>query len=252
MQFSCILFSNFILLTLRDFLTAKYILVEVKSHDTANQRHVGASGRGISARGGIACGLPANRKKGKCDNLPVDYSQPARPEAGFPESFNLQACIAYKMSFHDFLEKFQNHGVPCDVGNYLMYNVGGHTLELDMVYTEFCNPKPKDCGCSTLLSRALDENPSVTTIMGTFAANPWEYGCKCYLGEAARHGFRYVKLEHPKKDICNDVRSFNDVDYREVCANYGRQKCDHPVKMGKSMEYPEGIITITEAQMNSL
>ena len=174
-----------------------------------------------------------------------------RPEKGFLESLNLQACIAEKKTLDDFLSKFQDYGTPCNAGNYLKYHVRDHTLELDMVYTDFCKEKPPACTCSSLFSRALDENPAVTTIMGTFAANPWEAGCKCYLGEAARHGFGYVKLEHNKKDKCNDVRSFNKADYREVCANYGKQKCDSPVKLGKHMEYPEGIITITEAQLSS-
>ena len=65
----------------------------------------------------------------------------------------------------------------------------------------------------------------VNKITGTFAASPWQAGCKCYLGAAARAGFKYVKLAS-RKEICQNKREFNTEDYGTICALYGEQKCD--------------------------
>ena len=111
-------------------------------------------------------------------------------------------------------------------GNYVTYTVKeeDHLLELDLVYTEYCKPKPEMCNCKELLFRVLQENKGVTKINGFFAATPWKFGCNCYLGRAAKSGLKYVKLASEKVK-CQDKREFNENNYRKVCAKYGKQKC---------------------------
>ena len=111
-------------------------------------------------------------------------------------------------------------------GNYIQYFLQDQTLELEMVWTEYCNPKPENCNCKELLSRVLQANKSAKKVIGTFMATPWKFGCNCYLGTAARAGFKHVELYSEKK-ICQGKREFNEKTYGKVCELYGNQKCEN-------------------------
>ena len=76
---------------------------------------------------------------------------------------------------------------------------------------ELCKPKPKQCHCSTMLAKVLEENPKVDRIVGTFRPNHLMIGCRCYLGAAARSDFKYVKIG-PAENF-----EFTRANYVKVC-----------------------------------
>ena len=94
----------------------------------------------------------------------------------------------------------------------------------------YCNNNPTlaECNCNGLFSYVMDENRDVAEIIGRFmsgAGGRYEsFACECFLGAAAKHGFRYVKLKSYKPE-CNDQRQFNEKDYLTVCAKYKKQAC---------------------------
>ena len=106
----------------------------------------------------------------------------------------------------------------CD-GNHIQYTTGRdsthHFLSLDNVEGEKCKPKPELCHCKTLLEkvleRVLEENPETNRIDGHFAARPFMAGCRCYLGVAAKVGFKFVE------SVTTGRIDFNEDNYVEVC-----------------------------------
>ena len=158
--------------------------------------------------------------KGECEDKPRKFTRPMKS----------LACVPKGASEHwtDFDQ----------TGNYVQYYVKDKILELEMVRTDYCQPKPGECNCKALLSRVLQANKGVNEIKGTFMARPWVFGCNCYLGTAARAGFKHVKLDSNKK-ICQDKREFNEKNYGKICALYGKQKCED------SKTPPRGKITKT-------
>ena len=117
-------------------------------------------------------------------------------------------------------------GTDDEEGNYVAYTIQtyDHALRLDAVWAKYCKPKPDACSCTSLLSRVLQENPDVNKIKGSFDAKPMIAGCKCYLGSAARAGFKYVRLES-EKEKCNEQKIFNLETYRQICAWYDKKNC---------------------------
>ena len=121
-------------------------------------------------------------------------------------------------------------------GNNIQYfiNNKGTKLSIEMVDAEYCNPKPKECGCSTMLKSLLDKTPNVQHIEGYFVAKPFIKVCRCYLGAAARKGFDTVEFtSESSKDECNAKLEFNnkepiegnDKHYANFCKNYENLKC---------------------------
>ena len=94
-------------------------------------------------------------------------------------------------------------------GNYVHYRVKGTTVNIFKVRGDYCDPKLIDCTCKSLFKRALDQalhkTPAINRIRLVLAANPWEYGCRCYMGVAARAGFKYVKLLSNRRK-CNEKK----------------------------------------------
>jgi len=105
----------------------------------------------------------------------------------------------------------------CD-GNHIIYTVrkddsGKDYLELDMVDATLCEPKPKKCHCNTMLPKVLKKNKKVKWIEGYFTANPFIAGCRCYLGVAAKKGFKFVEIEaDPPKSF-----KFTKKTYVNIC-----------------------------------
>merc|ERR1719419_118638 len=74
-------------------------------------------------------------------------------------------------------------------------------LNINVVKTDKCIRNSTECSCKSLLDRVISSFRSVAKIELQFSANPKEAGCRCYLGNAARYGFKSVELKKcPKKD----------------------------------------------------
>ena len=60
----------------------------------------------------------------------------------------------------------------------------------------------------------LERHPEVNRIDGYFNANPFMKGCRCYLGQAAKAGFRFIE-----DDDIESTKSieFTKENYVEVC-----------------------------------
>ena len=112
----------------------------------------------------------------------------------------------------------------CDEGNHIQYAINENTFDLQNVYAEYCKPKPKECHCKTMLHHLLSQNPNIVRIEGIFSANPFIAGCRCYLGAAAKNGFKYVKLDSSKEG-CGEEQDFITTPYKTVCKNYKNLNC---------------------------
>ena len=49
-------------------------------------------------------------------------------------------------------------------------------------------------------------------------------GCKCYLGAAARAGFKYVTMQSGRNE-CDAEQTFNANTYEDLCNYYKKHKC---------------------------
>ena len=65
-----------------------------------------------------------------------------------------------------------------------------------------------------MLQKVLELNPQVDRIDGYMKADPFIAGCKCYLGVAARAGFRFVEDCDPKSE---GRIEFTKNDYGKIC-----------------------------------
>ena len=101
-------------------------------------------------------------------------------------------------------------------GNHIEYAVNKdrneNVLEIEMAVGDLCRPKPEQCHCKTLLQRVLELNLQVDRIDIRIDADPFMAGCKCYLGVAARAGFKLV-------EDCETTgrMEFTTNDYGKVC-----------------------------------
>ena len=124
-------------------------------------------------------------------------------------------------------------------GNYIRYQLpyenSREILRLDQVNTEYCDPKPANCHCKTLLGSLLRAHLDVKKISFHFAAKPFVAGCKCYLGEAERLGFNNVQVLPPTYMIfdtrkklpkaCTKERKLTAKNYPSICAIYEDNEC---------------------------
>ena len=117
-------------------------------------------------------------------------------------------------------------------GNHIEYAVNKerneNVLEIGMVVGDLCRPKPEQCHCKTLLQRVLELNPEVDRIDIRIDADPFMAGCKCYLGVAARAGFKFVQDCEPAGRI-----EFTTNDYGKVCETLQKFKCEGMAKIYK-------------------
>ena len=117
-------------------------------------------------------------------------------------------------------------------GNHIEYAVNKdrneNVLEIGMVVGDLCRPKPEQCHCKTLLQRLLELNPQVDRIDIRIDANPFMAGCKCYLGVAARAGFKFVEDCEPAGRI-----EFTTNDYEKICETLPKSKCKGLTKIYK-------------------
>ena len=99
-------------------------------------------------------------------------------------------------------------------------------MDLYMGNAKLCEPKPKKCHCKTMLAEVLKKNPKVNRIEGSFTANPFIAGCRCYLGQAAKKGFRFVEIG---ADSSRNFK-FTEKTYVKICE-----------LIEKEMELPEDL-----------
>ena len=113
-------------------------------------------------------------------------------------------------------------------GNHIMYlltkveNID--VLHLGEVLAEYCKPKPEACHCKTMLDKLLALNPNIDRIEGRFLPDHFMKGCRCYLGSAARAGFKFVELGGMKEQ-CKGKIEFDEHNYVETCEEYEKKKC---------------------------
>jgi hypothetical protein len=87
-----------------------------------------------------------------------------------------------------------------------------------------------------LLGSLIDEYPNLDKIHGYFTASNAIGGCKCYLGAAARKGFKYVKLDSNKKG-CKGKKVVTSLTYDAICKKFEKNGC------GSDTNPVDGIIT---------
>ena len=171
--------------------------------------------------------VPANIKR-KCNSRPSDGKYGMKPNVF------ITTCSAERNK--DDWEK---------QGNYIEFELEDDkkTMVLKDVDATICKPKPLGCHCSTLLGNLLPKYPEIMKIQGYFAANPFEAGCKCYLGQASKLDFRYVQIFFEKKECKPSGKiPFDEKDYGKVCEDLKKltkQCSDDP----KKNWYAYGIIT---------
>ena len=93
-----------------------------------------------------------------------------------------------------------------------------------MILGEYCKPKPEACHCKTMLDKLLALNPNIDRIEGRFLPDHFMKGCRCYLGSAARAGFKFVELGGMKEQ-CQGKIEFDEYNYVETCEEYEKKKC---------------------------
>ena len=93
-----------------------------------------------------------------------------------------------------------------------------------MILGEYCKPKPEACHCKTMLDKLLALNPNIDRIEGRFLPDHFMKGCRCYLGSAARAGFKFVELGGMKEQ-CQGKIEFDEHDYVETCEEFEKKKC---------------------------
>lgn len=131
-------------------------------------------------------------------------------------------------------------------GNYIAYvkdksKDKKNKLHLINVNAESCKPKPKNCHCKTMLGSLLNKFLDVDEIEGYFMANPFMKGCRCYLGTAARAGFKFVQFHSEHKE-CNEKLEFSPKNYTKLCNDFERlaKKCGED---SDTDDYGNGVIT---------
>ena len=135
---------------------------------------------------------------------------------------------------------------PPKSGNYIGFRIiktdRWTTMDLVIVSTTFCQPKPEQCRCSTLLEYLLREKPEINRIDGYFAADPPIIGCKCYLGAAAKQGFKFVKLKGRSQNLkkkCTGIHKLTvkgrgrKKGYRNLCKYLNDKQCFGPGEITK-------------------
>ena len=107
-----------------------------------------------------------------------------------------------------------------------------NTLTLNSVITTYCKPQLEQCRCRSLLESLLALDSTINKITGYFNAKPYVAGCKCYMGAAAIHGFRFLKMDDDRKG-CRGTKEFTVGNYTETCEMLLRSKCDGRAEMTK-------------------
>ena len=116
-------------------------------------------------------------------------------------------------------------------GNFIMFEIiqDGRLntlLKVKLVATSYCRPQLEQCRCNSLLQSLLTLETSVNKITGSFVAQPYIAGCECYLGAAARQGFRFLKMKDAaNRKECKETREFTLGDFPEMCKTLQSFNC---------------------------
>ena len=117
---------------------------------------------------------------------------------------------------------------PSHSGNFIHFRTEQtdrwNTMDVMMVQAESCKPKPEQCRCKSLLGSLLVLEPTVNRITGFVFTKPVIKGCRCYLGAAARKGFKFVKL-HNDLEECTGVKKLSVGNYASMCKTFKKKKC---------------------------
>ena len=121
-------------------------------------------------------------------------------------------------------------------GNFIMFTkkqtIRGNTLRVDFVKTNYCKPQLEQCRCKSLLGSLLALHSTINQITGSFRSLPYMAGCKCYLGAAARQGFKFLKMEDRGEECRGTIENPVD-DYAKMCEKFSRNKCYGKIEITK-------------------
>ena len=106
-------------------------------------------------------------------------------------------------------------------GNYISFTKDKNTLEIDYVWTKYCQPRPKDCSCSKLFDAVLGNKQfhDVSRLELAIETKKDDYvaACRCYLGASSRAGFDTVEMRFSVPTKCNGKRSISTSTYVDIC-----------------------------------
>ena len=121
-------------------------------------------------------------------------------------------------------------------GNFIKYTKtqagSWNTLKLVFVLANYCKPQLQQCRCSSLLDMLLALDSTINRITGYFSAKPYIAGCKCYMGAAARQGFKFLKMDGERKE-CRGTEPFTVRDYAQICERLSDDNCDGEAELTK-------------------
>merc|ERR1711951_162100 len=102
-----------------------------------------------------------------------------------------------------------------ETGNYVqaVFDKSKNNLKVIVVAAYICDPKPDGCNCKTLLGKVVESHKTASKMSLLFAAPPAMAGCKCYLGTAARNGFKSVEVKKCEEKAID----FDENNYAKKC-----------------------------------
>ena len=100
-------------------------------------------------------------------------------------------------------------------------------MDIKAVQATYCKPKPEQCRCTSLLESLLALEDTINKITGSFTADPFIKICKCYLGAAARQGFKFLRVDANSggTSFCIGSKPLTVDNYAEMCENLEINKC---------------------------
>ena len=100
-------------------------------------------------------------------------------------------------------------------------------MDIKAVQATYCKPKPEQCRCTSLLESLLAFEDTINQITGSFTADPFIKICKCYLGVAARQGFKFLRVDANSggTSFCIGTKPLTVDNYAEMCETFSRNKC---------------------------
>ena len=115
-------------------------------------------------------------------------------------------------------------------GNFVEYDGINDVLHIIRVIDDYCKPEQESCKCNTLLDRMFTLVPvrAINRIDTRIDTMSLMDGCMCYLGAAARVGFRFVKMAgmHEKPE-CTDIKEITTefLPRFHLCQSYVDNEC---------------------------
>jgi len=117
-----------------------------------------------------------------------------------------------------------------NTGNYVeaavMNSTTKDSLTIQVVMANTCirNSSESECSCKSLLDRVIRSfrTTAKTILIQDFIAEPAMAGCRCYLGTAAKYGYRSVDIKYCATD---PIYKFDQKNYVDKCEAIVKRSC---------------------------